>query len=114
MGYIGASADSAFGFSDGGMLTGLSVDVGKKVSSDFANRITSDTNTSPDIIIYFGDPVSMFDFQAKSVMPSMGFRWESSAHSYKGLFIKGAVPIHDTMRNPLSISPEDSKAEVIT
>ena len=60
MGYIGASADSAIGFSDGGLLTGLGADTGKKVSNDFANRITSDTNTSPDRIRYFGDPISAF------------------------------------------------------
>ena len=114
MGYIGASADSAIGFSDGGLLTGLGNDIGKKVSADFANRITSDTNTSPDRIRYFGGPISMFDFQAKSVMPSFGFRFNNSAHSYKGLFIKDAIPLHDTMNNPLAPSPEDSKAEVIT
>ena len=69
MGYMCASADSALGFSDGGLLTGLGADIGNKIPSDFANRITSDTNTPPDRIRYFGDPVSMFDFQAKSVMP---------------------------------------------
>ena len=47
---VGASADAAIGFSDGGLLSGLGVDIGKKVSSDFANRITEDTNTSPDRI----------------------------------------------------------------
>ena len=52
MGYTGASAD-AIGFSDGGLLTGLGADIGKKVSSDFANRITEDNNTSPDRIRYF-------------------------------------------------------------
>ena len=111
---IGASADSAIGFADGGLLSGLGADIGKKVSTDFANRITSDTNSSPDRIRYFGDPVSMFDFQAKTVMPSFGFRFNNSAHSYKGLFIKDAVPLHDAIRNPLSMSPDDSKAEVIT
>ena len=30
MGYIGASADSATGFSDGGLLTGMGADIGKK------------------------------------------------------------------------------------
>ena len=30
MGYIGASADSAFGFSDGGLLSGLGADIGKR------------------------------------------------------------------------------------
>ena len=91
---IGASVDSAIGFSDGGLLTGLGADIGKKVSTDFANRITSDTNTSPDRIRYFGDPVSMFDFNGTTVMPSFGFRLKNSAHSYKGLFAKGAVPLH--------------------
>ena len=84
------------------------------MSSDFANRITEDTNTSPDRIRYFGDPVSMFDFNAKTIMPSMNFRWKNSAHSCKGLFIKDAVPLHDAERNPLTPSPNDSKAEVIT
>ena len=69
MGYIGASADAATGFADGGLLSGLGADIGKKVSSDFANRITEDTNASPDRIRYFGDPISMFDFQATTAMP---------------------------------------------
>ena len=47
-------------------------------------------------------------------MPPMGFRWKNSAHSYKGLFIKDVVPIHDVERNPLPTSPGGSKAEVIT
>ena len=109
-----ASADAAIGFSDGGLLTGLGVDIGKKVSSDFANRITEGTNTSPDRIRYFGDPVSMLDFNSTTVMPSMGSRLGKSAHSYKGLFIKDAVHLHDVERNPLTPSPEYSKTEVIT
>ena len=56
----------------------------------------------------------MFDFQAKTVMPSFGFRWKNSAHSYKGLFIKDAVPLHDTMKNMLEQSPDDSEATVVT
>ena len=106
--------DSAIGFSDGGILIGLGADIGKKVSADFANRITSDTNTSPDIIRYFGDPISAFGFNATTVMPSFKQRWRNSAHPYSGLEIADKVPLHDTMRNPLSISPADSKAEVIT
>ena len=106
--------DSVIGFSDGGVLSGSGTDIGEKVSSDFANRITSDTNTSPDRIIYFGDPVSMFDFQSKTVMPSFGFRWENSAHSYKELFIQDDVPLHDTMKNMLEPSPDDSEATVLT
>ena len=105
---IGASADSTIGFADGGLLSGLGGDIGKKISSDLANRITEDNNTSPDRIRYFGDPVSMFDFNATTVMPSFAFRFNNSAHPYKGLFIKDAVPIRDVEHNPLTPSPEDS------
>ena len=56
----------------------------------------------------------MLDVNSITVMPSMGFRWKNSAQSYKGFFIKDAVPIHDVERNPLSTSPEDSKAKVKT
>ena len=94
MGYIGASADTAIGFGDGGLLTGMGVDIGKKVSTGFANRLTEDTNTSLNRIRYFGDPISAFDFNSKAVMPSFGFRFNNRAHSYKGLFIKDAVPLH--------------------
>ena len=34
---IGASADSAIGFSDGVLLSGMGADIGKKVSTDMAN-----------------------------------------------------------------------------
>ena len=111
---IGAFADSAIGFSDGGLLSGLGADVGKKISTDFANRITEDTNTNPDRIRYFGDPISAMDFNAKTVYPSFGFRWKNSAHSYKELFIKDAVPLHDVERNPLTPSSNDEDAQVIT
>ena len=111
---IGGTMDSTIGFADAGLLSGLGADIGKKISSDFANRITEDTNTSPDIVRSFGDSVSMFDFNAKTVMPSMGFRWNDSAHSYKELFIKDAVPLHDTPKNMLQTSPGDSEATVIT
>ena len=111
---VGSTMDSAICFSDGGLLTGMGADIGKKVSSDFANRITSDTNTSPDRIRYFGDPISAFDFNATTIMPSFKQRWRNSAHSYSGLFIKDAVPLHDVEKNPLSISPDDNEATVIT
>ena len=78
------------------------------------NRITSDTDTSHDRIKFFGDPVSAFDFNATTVMPSFGCRFNNSAHSYKGVFIKDAVPLHDTMGNPLQTSPNDSETTVIT
>ena len=110
---IGASADSAIGFSDGGLLSGLGADIGKQISSDFANKIT-EKKASPNRIRYFGDPISALDFNATTFMPSLEQRWNNSAHSYSGLFIKDAVPSHDVERNPLTPSPDDSKAEVIT
>ena len=63
---------------------------------------------------YLGDPISMFDFQATAIMPSFKQRWNNSAHSYKGLFIKDAEPIHDVEKNMLEPSPDDSEATVIT
>ena len=102
------------GFSDGGLLSGSGADIGKKVSTDFANRITPDTNTSPCRIRYFGDPASMFDFNATTIMPSFKQRWENSAHSYSGLFVKDAVPLHGTPKHMLEPSPDDSEATVIT
>ena len=115
---IGASADSAIGFADGGLLSGLGTDIGKKVSSDFSNRIISDTNTSPDRIRYFGDPVSMFGYNSTVAVRQLCFQWVSggkiSAHSYKGLQIADKVTLHDTKKNPLTPSPGDSLAEVIT
>ena len=109
----GASADSAIGFADGGLLTGLGADIGKKVSTDMAHRLTEYNNTSPDRIRYFGDPISAMGFNAKAVMPSFKQRFNNSAHSYSGLFIKDAVPIHDVEKNPLQPSPGDTDAEVI-
>ena len=47
-------------------------------------------------------------------MPSCEQRWNNSAHSYSGLFIKDAVPVHDVEHNPLTPSPDDSEATVIT
>ena len=69
---------------------------------------------NPNRIRYFGDPISALDFGSTTVMPSMGFRWKNSAHSYKDLFINDAVPLHDVEKNPLTVSPDDSKAEVIS
>ena len=112
--YVGASADSAIAFSDGGLLTGMGVDIGNKVSTDFANRITPYTNTSPGRIGYFGDSVSMFDFSSTAVFPSFKQRWNNSAHPYSGLFIKDAVPLRDVEKNMLESSPDDSNTEVIT
>ena len=108
---IGASADSAIGFADGGLLTGTGADIGKKISTDMASRLTEDNSTSPDRIRYFGDPISALGFNATAVMPSSKQRFDNSAHSCSGLQIAGKVQTHDVQKNPLTPSPGDSKAE---
>ena len=67
---LGASADSFAGFADGGLLTEMGADIGEHISTDMANRLTEDNNTSPDRVRYFGDPISAMDFNATTVMPS--------------------------------------------
>ena len=57
---IGASADSAVWFPDGGVLTGLGADIGKKVATDMGNILTEDNSTPLDRIPNFGDPISVF------------------------------------------------------
>ena len=110
----GGAIDSAIGFSDGGLLTGMGADIGEKISTDMVNRLAEDNNTSPDRIRYFGDPISAMGFNAQTVFPSFKQRWNNSAHSCSGLFIKDAVLVHDTPKNPLTQPPGDSKAEAIT
>ena len=69
---------------------------------------------APNRIQYFGDPISAFDFNATAITPSLKQSWNNSAHSYSGLFVKGAVPLHDTMNNPLPISGNGEDAGIIT
>ena len=69
---------------------------------------------NPNRIRWAGDPVSALDFSSATVMPSFRQRLNNSAHSFSGLFIKDAVPIHDTPKNTLTQSPGDSKTEVLT
>ena len=61
-----------------------------------------------------GDPMSMFDFNATTIMPSFNQRRRNSAHSYTGLEIADKVPIHDTPKNCLTPSGTDEDAAVIT
>ena len=79
-----------------------------------ANRLREDNNTMPDRILYFCDPISAMDFNAKAVTPSIKQRWNNSAHSYSALCTKDAVPVHGVEKNPLQTSPDDRDAEVIT
>ena len=92
----------------------MGADIGKKISTDMANRLTEDNHTSPDRIRYFGDPISAMGFNAKAVMSSFKQRFNYPAHSYSGLLVADKVQIHDTIKNPLTPPPGDSKAEVVT
>ena len=65
----------------------MGADISKQLATDMGNILTSDTNTVPDIIRYFGDPIRAFDFNAKAIMPSFEQRFNNSAHSDSGLQI---------------------------
>ena len=82
----------------------MGTDIGKQISTDMANRVTEDNNTSPDRIRYFGDPTSAMNLNAKAVMPSFKQKSNNSAHSYSGLQVAGKAPVHDFMRNNLNPS----------
>ena len=101
------------GFADGGLLTGLGADMGNTLATDLGNRLTEDTNTQPDRIRYFGDPISALDFNATTVFPSFKQRWRHSAHSF-GLEIADKTQIHDTQKNALNPSGSDVDSMVIT
>ena len=79
----------------------MGADIGEKVSTDMANRLTSDNNTSPDGVRYFGDPTSFMDLNATTVTSSFKQRLNNSALSYSGSQIADKVHVHDTMRNNL-------------
>ena len=51
-----------------------------------------------DRIRYFGDPISTLDFEATTVMPSFGRRWNQSAHGFQGLSLPDKIPIHEKIR----------------
>ena len=80
--------DAGIGFSDAGLLSALGSDISKRIGTDMSNRLTEDTNTSPDRIRYVDDPIPAMDFNATTATPSFKQRWNNSAHSYPGLFIK--------------------------
>ena len=105
----GVYADSAIGFADGGLIINVSADI----ANDMGTRLAPDNNTSPGRIRYFGDPISAMDFNATAVMPSFKQRFNNSAQ-FSGLQIADKVESHDTMKNMLEPSPDDSQAEVIT
>ncbi len=51
---------------------------------------------------------------AKTVVPSAGFRMNHSAHSYSGLSIPDKVPEHDLEKVPLTNQPNDDNAKLLT
>ena len=56
---------------------------------------TIGTGGDNDRVRYFGDPVSMLDFGATTHMPTIGRRWNQSAHGFQGLSIPDKIPIHN-------------------
>lgn len=116
-GMIGSSIDSLTGFEDLGFFTEeftrAGTKIGTKVGNTVGTRLTTRPENNPDRIRYFGDPISALDFNAKTVMPSLKFRWENSAHTYKGLSIPDKVEEHDVIDTPLSIQPSDDQAQII-
>ena len=91
----------------------MGADLGNELATDLGNRLTEDTNTQPDRIRYFGDPISVLDFNATPVFPSFKHRWKNSAHSYVGLEIADKTQIHDTQKNALNPSGSDVDSMVI-
>ena len=111
---VGAGVDSLTGFTDSGAFTAMSSAAGGKFGRKVAERLTTRPENNPDRIRYYGDPISMFDFNAKSVVPSLEFRKDHSAHSYIGLSIPDKVPEHGVYHVPLTAQPSDSQARVLS
>ena len=110
---LGASISTSLGGEDAGLATVYGAKKGGEIASDFSNRITNDTNINPDRVRRFGDPVSIFDRNAKTVYTGTGFN-PLKNHSYRGLSIDDKVLEHETERNPLSIQDDDKNAVQIT
>ena len=113
-GAVGAGVDSLTGFTDQGLFTARLSSAGGKLGAKVGTRLTTRPETNPDRIRYYGGPISALDFNAKSVMPSLGFRMNHSAHSYKGLSIPDKVPEHDLQKVPLTVQPSDNKSQQLT
>ena len=84
------------------------------MGTKIADRLTTRPESNPDRIRYFGDPISVFDFNAKTVMPSLGFRMTHRAHTYKHMSIPDKVPEPDVSHVPLTAQPSDSQARVLS
>ena len=117
--------DTVIGHSLGGSVSLALEKQYKKESNNPYGIVQSQTSGAPVIssnfsgpdpnrIRWAGDPTSALEFNSTTVMPPFKQRFNNSAHSYFGLFIKDAVPILDVEKNPLQPSPDDKDAEVIT
>ena len=111
---IGAGVDAATGFTDEGLFTAGLSHAGGKIGGTIGTNLTTRKEDNPDRIRYAGDPISALDFNAKTVVPSLGFRMNHSAHTYKGLSIPDKVEEHDFDKVPLSVQPEDDNAKILT
>ena len=98
-GAVGAGVDSLTGFTDQGLFTAGLATEGGTLGAKVGTRLTTRPENNPDRIRYYGDPISALDFNAKSVMPSLGFRMKHSAHSFSGLSIPDKVPEHDLQKS---------------
>ena len=113
-GSVGAGVDSLTGFTDEGLFTaGLSSE-GGKLGKKLGTRLTTRPENNPDRIRYYGDGISAFDFNAKSVWPSQEFSKNHTPRSYKGLSIPDKVEEHDLTKVPLTVQPNDNKSQQLT
>ena len=87
---------------------------GGKIGSTIGTNLTFRKEDNPDRIRYAGDPTSAFDFNAKIVVPSLGFRMNHSAHSYSGLSIPDKFPEHDLAKEALPTQLDDDNTKTIT
>ena len=109
-GAVGAGVDSLTGFTDQGLFTAGLTKEGGKLGANVGTRLTTRPENNPDRIRYYGDPISSLDFNAKSVMPSLDFRMNHSAHSYKGLSTPDKVEEHDLFKPHLTVQSSDNTA----
>ena len=111
---IGAGVDAATGLTDEGLFTAGLSHAGGKIRGTIGTNLTTRKEDNPDRIRYAGDPISALDFNAKTVVPSLNFRMNHSAHTYKGLSIPDKLPEHDLDKVPLQVQPEDDNAKIVT
>ena len=106
--------DSLTGFADQGLFTARLSKYGGELGKKVGDRLTTQPESNPDRIRYFGDPISVLDFNAKVVMPSAGFRMTHPAHTYANLSIPDKVPEHDIDIKPLTTQPSANTSQILT